>query len=84
MYSGPTSGFGERGWGSNSWGGVGTILDLGATWGNGAWGEGAWGENVNVSVSGTGAVGTVTFAISDSVVPVGVAGTGAIGTAVIV
>ena len=56
------------------------IVYLGAVWGKDGWGDGAWGDNGNVSVVGTGAIGTVTFATDEVVVPTGVVGTGAIGT----
>ena len=52
------------------------FVGLGAQWGANGWGDGAWGDNGNVSVAGTGAIGTVTFSIAETNVPTGVAGTG--------
>ena len=46
------------------------VVSLGATWGAGTWGQGSWGNNVNISVSATGAIGTVGFSIGGSVIPV--------------
>ena len=56
---------------------------LGAVWGKDGWGDGAWGANGNVSVVGTGAVGTVSFVLDENIVPTGVAGTSAVGTVTI-
>ena len=75
-YQGPVRAFGESTFGTGTWDGYGTILSLGATWGNQGWGEGAWGDNYNVSVQGTGAIGTVVIAVSENIIPVGVEGTG--------
>jgi hypothetical protein len=80
----PTRGWGDGTWGTGTWDGIGTVVSLGSTWGNNAWGDGGWGDNGNVSVAGTGAVGSVVISLSKNIVPTGVTGTGAIGTAVIV
>ena len=48
------SGWGQRPWGFNRWGGEASkVLHLGATWGARGWGEGGWGAN-DISVVGTG------------------------------
>ena len=49
------------------------FVGLGAQWGAFSWSDGAWGDNGNISVAGTGAIGTVTFSIAENVVPTGVA-----------
>ena len=76
------SGWGQRPWGFNRWGGqASTIVYLGAVWGARGWGEEAWGDN-GVTTFGTGAIGSVVVSYSSIAYPTGVVGTGAVGTVV--
>ena len=62
------SGWGQRPWGFNRWGGApATVVYLGAVWGARGWGEEAWGAN-GISTVGTGAIGSVVVRDRKSVV----------------
>lgn len=70
--------------------GTGTVGDVDARWvydrtvyldgwGSINWGGGGWG-NGSISVQGSGNVGTVTFAVNETIIPDGVQASGAVGT----